>query len=418
MTNSKFESFSFYMVHNPACRSCIKIRSTKTRTNSKRVRRAMGGKGKGKVSKGKQYTSSGARPGAALALPNHYTLGAAANTADLLGGGLWEEVEQTEQPEQDLLGGAPAPPLFGSKKRPASEDSGIAPAAKKRGVPPAPTPLGCSAWPLHAFCDWMLHFAEGVEKAVQEKETHASILAEIPAAVSAEFGLPATCGVYVHEAWISSDSAHLKQLSLVGATMLQRQAESLSSLLPGKSNMSAKAELQNYGLLQLVCEHSRCPSAIQTSATQRLLAELKREIVPPEVMESLLNLQQEMLKKFFTPSQVAQLLKLGTNIITSKKEPSAATLKGLLEAIPGALAGLLKLYPEKYQKQKRANWRSEAGLTWNLALAAANSFQEGREEEPTVETEEEEGLEGNFGGGGENRRAGGSRNSRIAGALR
>ena len=156
MTNSTFKSVSFYMVHNPACRSCIKIRSTKTRTNSKRVRRAMGGKGKGKVSKGKQYTSSGARPGAALALPNHYTLGAAANTADLLGGGLWEEVEQTEQPEQDLLGGAPAPPLFGSKKRPASEDSGIAqqprsgvcrPRQPHWGAPHGPSMLfvtGCS----------------------------------------------------------------------------------------------------------------------------------------------------------------------------------------------------------------------------------------------------------------------------------
>lgn len=110
-------------------------------------------------------------------------------------------------------------------------------------------------------------------------------------------------------------------------------------------------------------------------------------------MESLDKLQQEMLKKFFTPSQVAQLLKLATNIITSKKEPSAAMLKTLLEAIPGAVAGLLKLYPDKYQKQKRATWRSHSELAWNLALAAAKSFQVEEEEEPAVETEEEEGLE-------------------------
>ena len=49
---------------------------------------------------------------------------AAASAADPLGGGHWEEVQEAE-PEQDLLGAAPAHPLFGSRKRPGTELTGI-----------------------------------------------------------------------------------------------------------------------------------------------------------------------------------------------------------------------------------------------------------------------------------------------------
>lgn len=62
---------------------------------------------------------------------------AAASAADPLGGGHWEEVQEPE-PEQDLLGAAPAHPLF---ERPGTELTGIAPAAKKQagGLPAAAT---------------------------------------------------------------------------------------------------------------------------------------------------------------------------------------------------------------------------------------------------------------------------------------
>ena len=42
-------------------------------------------------------------------------------------------------------------------------------------------------------------FDQGVEEAVQEKEGHAAILAAVPAAIRAEFGLPETCPIYVRE---------------------------------------------------------------------------------------------------------------------------------------------------------------------------------------------------------------------------
>ncbi len=42
-------------------------------------------------------------------------------------------------------------------------------------------------------------FDQGVEEAVQEKEGHAALLAAVPAAIRAEFGLPETCQIYVRE---------------------------------------------------------------------------------------------------------------------------------------------------------------------------------------------------------------------------
>ena len=116
--------------------------------------------------------------------------------------------------------------------------------------------------------------------------------------------------------------------------------------------------------------------------------ELKREDVAPETMQGLQKLQQEMLRRFFTPPSVTRLLKLATGIVQSKREPSAAMLKSLFHAISPALAGLLKINPEKYQKQKSATWPSEAELVWNLLLAAGKAF-EMEEEEAAADTEDE-----------------------------
>ena len=65
-------------------------------------------------------------------------------------------------------------------------------------------------------------------------------------------------------------------------------------------------------------------NAIAADSTQSLLVELKREDVAPETMQGLQKLQQEMLRRFFTPPSVTRLLKLATGIVQSKREPSAA----------------------------------------------------------------------------------------------
>ena len=165
----------------------------------------------------------------------------------------------------------------------ATQLRGVAPAAKRQAVamPAAATTVGYPAWDLFAFAEWVSKFEQGVEEAVQEKEGHAAILAAL--SIQAEFGLPTTCPIYVRDAWIAPGSEHLKQLSLVCTAILKRQAEALTSLPPGKSSMCEKEDLQTFGLLQRVCEHTRCPTAIATDSTQSLLLELKREVVAPEL---------------------------------------------------------------------------------------------------------------------------------------
>lgn len=145
-----------------------------------------------------------------------------AMAADPLGGGHWQEVHEEEQ-EHDLLAPAPADPLFNSRKRPLAEFKGFEPGAKRRAAPTpaAASKVGYPAWDLVAFVAWMGKFDQGVEEAVQEKEGHAAILAAVPAAIRAEFGLPETCPIYVRDAWVAPGSDHLKQLSLVCAAILR-----------------------------------------------------------------------------------------------------------------------------------------------------------------------------------------------------
>jgi len=132
---------------------------------------------------------------------------------------------------------------------------------RRPGGKKAATTVGYPAWDLFAFAEWVSKFEQGVEEAVQEKEGHAAILAAV--SIQAEFGLPTTCPIYVRDAWIAPGSEHLKQLSLVCTAILKRQAEALTSLPPGKSSMCEKEDLQTFGLLQRVCEHTRCPTQLR-----------------------------------------------------------------------------------------------------------------------------------------------------------
>ena len=75
---------------------------------------------------------------------------------------------------------------------------------------------------------------------------------------------------------------HLKQLSLVCTAILKRQAEALTSLPPGKSSMCEKEDLQIFGLLQRVCEHTRYCLQVRTPSVRGILtaiAEIGQEAV-------------------------------------------------------------------------------------------------------------------------------------------
>ena len=114
-----------------------------------------------------------------------------------LGGGNWQEPEE-EVAESGPLASAPADPLFGSRKRTLPEFPGAEPAPKRRV---AATPaskldkLGYTEWDLEAFAEWMAKFEQGMVESLQEKESHAAILAGVPALVREEFGLPSTWGL-------------------------------------------------------------------------------------------------------------------------------------------------------------------------------------------------------------------------------
>ena len=86
---------------------------------------------------------------------------------------------------------------------------------------------------------------------------------------------------------------------------------------------------------------------------------------------------------------------MAADVAQKNKEPTAGILKSLFETVPPALGGLLKLYPDKYAKQKRASWRSEVELVWNLVLAAGKAFDteaEATEDEAVAsEPSEDEG---------------------------
>lgn len=63
-------------------------------------------------------------------------------------------------------------------------------------------------------------------------------------------------------------SEHINQLSMVCVAVLKRQAEVLTGLPVTKAHMRAVPDLRQFGILQRVCEHSRCPAAINTEATE------------------------------------------------------------------------------------------------------------------------------------------------------
>ena len=109
-----------------------------------------------------------------------------------------------------------------------------------------------------------------------EKEGHAAILAAVPASIQAEFGLPTTrrldrTGLRRPEAAVPGMHGHS-----------EAQAEALTSLPPGKSSMCEKEDLQIFGLLQRVCEHTRYCLQVRTPSVRGILtaiAEIGQEAV-------------------------------------------------------------------------------------------------------------------------------------------
>ena len=168
----------------------------------------------------------------------------------------WAEVsgnlKNHEVEEMDPLAAAPANPIFGSRKRefPGKE---VAPKKKVALFPKPVITFGYAEWGLVDFAAWAEKLEGGIPEALGEKGEHAAILEAVRAQVRAEFGLPAT---YVRESWIQANSEHVKQLQLVLATVLGRQAETLSELEAPKAHMSALPDLQQFGILLRV----RAPS--------------------------------------------------------------------------------------------------------------------------------------------------------------
>ncbi len=213
-------------------------------------------------------------------------------------------------------------------------------------------------------------------EALQEQSDHLAISDQIPAEFREEFGLPGSAPAYIREAWLQPDSDHLKQLASLQKAVLCRQAEAVEGRKSPKSHMEADTGLQSFGILVRLCEHPRCPAGLATAEVQLGINELKKENVADEIMATLRAAQTAALKRFFEPLTAARLLHITADIAGKRKEPSASEMKAALEAVPGPLAALLKLLPDKYAKQKRASWRQDAALVFNLSLAAAKAFKE------------------------------------------
>ena len=238
----------------------------------------------------------------------------------------------------------------------------------------------------HHHHHWMgQQIEQGVEEAVQEKEGHAAILAAVPASIQAEFGLPTTCPIYVRDAWIAPGSEHLKQLSLVCTAILKRQAEALTSLPPGKSCMCEKEDLQNFGLLQRVCEHTRCPTQLRQTPPRVFWWNWSGRTWHLKPCKVCRNFNKKCWGVFLRLPLLPGYWSWPRGLSRAKGNRA---LQCLFHAISPALAGLLKINPEKYQKQKSATWPSEAELVWNLLLAAGKAF-EMEEEEAAADTEDE-----------------------------
>ena len=96
--------------------------------------------------------------------------------------------------------------------------------------------------------------------------------------------------------------------------------------------MGAVADLQQFGLVQRVCEHSHCPAAIATDSTKSLLVELKKDHVAPETMKALEKAQHQMLRHFFRPPSVAQWLKAKRSRLLRPCNPSLKQFPRVLRA--------------------------------------------------------------------------------------